>query len=232
MLGGGSAPVTSYLHGRFVMSRSWIAGLVAVAVTFGLVPGVLAQQDRPASPRGEAATEVGGSWVTQENGRTRHQGGKWIVIDYGRPILRGRSGVFGSGEDYGKAVEAGAPVWRLGANQTTRLSTETPLILGGKLIEPGDYSLFVDLAEGAWTLIVSTQPRQESYDRENKAAIWGAYGYDPQHDVARAPMTVSSAEHSLDQLTIVFVDVTGAGGKIAMGWEKTLALVDFSLPAE
>jgi hypothetical protein len=45
-------------------------------------------------------------------------------------------------------------------------------------------------------------------------------------------MTVSSAEHSLDQLTIVFVDVTGAGGKIAIGWEKTLALVDFSLPAE
>lgn len=214
------------------MSRPRIAGLVAVAVVLVLVPGAFAQSDRPASPRGEAATQVGGQWVTQENGRSRYEGGKWVVIDYGRPVLRGRTGVFGSGEEYGQAVEAGAPVWRLGANQTTRLSTETRLILGGKLIEPGDYSLFVDLAEGAWTLIVSTQPRQESYDRENKAAIWGAYGYDPQHDVARAPMTVSSAKHSLDQLTIVFLDVTDAGGKIAIGWEKTLALVDFSLPAE
>lgn len=216
------------------MTRSRIvsfAGVVALAL-LALGPEAFAQSERPASPRGEAATQVGGDWVTQENGRTRYEGGKWVVIDYGRPILRGREDIFGSGEDYGKGVEAGAPVWRVGANQTTRLSTETPLVVGGKRIEPGDYSLFVDLAEGAWTLIVSTQARQEQYDRGNTDAIWGAYGYDPQHDVVRAPMAVSAAEHSLDQLTIVFLDVTGAGGKIAMGWGKTLAMVGFELPAE
>jgi hypothetical protein len=212
------------------MSRSWIASFAAVA-SLALAPGALAQSERPASPRGEAATQVGGEWVT-EDGRTRYQGGKWVVIDYGRPILRGREDVFGSGEEYGKKVEAGAPVWRVGANQTTRLSTEAPLVIGGQRIEPGDYSLFVDLAEGAWTLIVSTQARQEQFDRENKGAIWGAYGYDPQYDVVRAPMTVSTSEHSLDQFTIVFVDVTGAGGKIAMGWGKTLATVGFELPAQ
>lgn len=216
------------------MSRVRVVSLAAVVAAglLALAPEALAQSERPASPRGEAATQVGGDWVTQENGRTRYEGGKWIVIDYGRPILRGREDVFGSGEDYGKGVEAGAPVWRVGANQTTRLSTETPLVIGGKRIEPGDYSLFVDLAEGAWTLIISTQKRQEEYDRGNQDAIWGAYGYDPQYDVVRAPMAVSTSEHSLDQFTIVFVDVTGAGGKIAMGWGKTLAMVGFELPAE
>jgi hypothetical protein len=38
--------------------------------------------------------------------------GKWIEVTYGRPIKRGRTGLFGEGADYGKALKGGAPVWR------------------------------------------------------------------------------------------------------------------------
>lgn len=204
---------------------------VALAVFALLVTAAptLAQSDRPASPRGEAATQVGGDWVSQENGRTRYEGGKWIVVDYGRPILRGRDDVFGSGEDYGKGVNAGAPVWRAGANQTTRLETEAAVTLDGKRVEPGEYSLFVDLSGGEWTLIVSKQPHQEEYDSENKGATWGSYGYDPAHDVVRAPMKVQDHEHSVDQFTISFLDVTNESGTLAMAWDDTLATVPFQL---
>ena len=41
-------------------------------------------------------------------------GGKWIEITYSRPILRGRTNIFGTGADYGKAVSDGSPVWRAG----------------------------------------------------------------------------------------------------------------------
>lgn len=217
------------------MLRSWKISLAVVAALASTLPAlpVAAQGDRPASPRGEAATQVGGEWVKGEDGRTRYQGGKWIDVDYGRPILRGRDDVFGSGEDYGQGVRAGAPVWRAGANQTTRLSTEAALTIGGKTIEPGEYSVFVDLAWGdsgpEWTLIVSSQPYRERPTRDEEVATWGAYGYDPEYDVVRAPMEVSSTEHSLDQFTIVFLDVTGEGGALAMGWEKTLAMVPFGL---
>ena len=54
----------------------------------------------------------------------------------------------------GPESSLGAPVWRAGANQTTRLKTEVPLEIGGKKLAPGEYSLFVDLKEGGWTLIV------------------------------------------------------------------------------
>lgn len=216
------------------MSRAWKVCLVA-AVAFALsLPALplLAQDDRPASPRGQASTQVGGEWVEQD-GRTRYQGGKWIDIDYGRPILRGRTDIFGSGEDYGEDVTAGAPVWRAGANQTTRLSTEAALTIGGKTLEPGEYSLFVDLAQGEsgpeWTLIVSSQPRQESFSRDDEVATWGAYRYDPEYDVVRAPMEVTTSEHALDQLTVVFLDVTSEGGTLAMAWEKTFATVPFGL---
>lgn len=213
------------------MSRSRHLAVAILAVSALLLSALpaIAQDERPASPPGESATQVGGKWVAQENGRTRYEGGKWVVVDYGRPILRGRADIFGSSEDYGQGVNAGAPVWRAGANQTTRLSTEAALTINGKRVEPGEYSLFVELAEGEWTLIVSSQPHQEQYDRENQGATWGSYGYDPQFDVVRAPMKVAKTEHSVDQFTIAFLDVTATGGTLAMAWDDTLATVRFDL---
>jgi hypothetical protein len=213
------------------MSRPWklAVAFTAFALVAALALPTLAQDQRPASPRGEAATQVAGHWAKQENGRTRYEGGKWVTVDYGRPILRGRTDIFGSGADYGKGVDAGAPVWRAGANQTTRLSTEAALTINGKRLDPGEYSLFVELSEGKWTLIVSTQPYQKEFSRDEKTATWGSYGYDSKFDVVRAPMSVGETEHSIDQFTIAFLDVTDSGGTLAMAWENTLATVPFQL---
>jgi hypothetical protein len=120
------------------------------------------RRPRRSAALGTAATQVGGKWSAADaNSEPRYSGGKWIEITYSRPILRGRADIFGKGADYGKKVLAGAPLWRAGANQTTRLKTEAPLMMGGKRIEPGEYSLFVDLKESGWTLIVSTRTREK-----------------------------------------------------------------------
>ena len=185
---------------------------------------------RPASPAGTAATQVGGSWsAPDKDGEQRYTGGTWIEITYSRPILRGRTNIFGSGADYGKKVNAGAPVWRAGANQTTKLKTDVPLEIGGKRLAPGEYDLFVDLKEGGWTLIVSTQPTQEKYDPNDKTKIWGSYGYEPKYDVVRVPMKMVTPQVSVDQFTIGFFDMSDKGGKLAMAWEKTAGVVPFSV---
>jgi DUF2911 family protein len=189
-----------------------------------------AQERKPLSPPGTAATMLGGTWgAPDKDGDREYTGGKWIEVAYARPMLRGRTDVFGKGADYGKTVTGGAPVWRAGANATTRLTTEVPLMMGGKRIEPGTYAVFVDLKEGAWTLIVSKQPMQEKYDPNDKTKIWGSYGYDPKFDVVRVPMTMVTPKASIDQFTIGFADVTDAGGKLAMAWEKTAALAPFTV---
>jgi hypothetical protein len=185
---------------------------------------------RPASPSGTAATQVGGTWsAPDKDGEQSHSGGKWIEIVYSRPILRGRTDIFGKGADYGKKVNGGAPVWRAGANQTTRLKTEVPLEIGGKKLAPGEYSVFVDLKESGWTFIVSTQPYQEKYDPNEKVKAWGSYNYDTKYDVARAPMKMTPTANSFDQFTIGFVNMTEKGGAIAMAWEKTGAVVPFTV---
>ena len=180
----------------------------------GFAPAVA--QDRPASPEGAAATQIGDAWID---------------ITYSRPILRGRNGYFGSGESYGEAVNAGGPVWRAGANVTTRINTEADLMIGGTTVPAGEYSLFIELKEGAWTAIISKQGYMETFDRDKMAEglTWGAYGYNAEHDVARAPMTVETTEYSIDQVTILFADVSAGGGAIVVMWDNQTGVLPFGV---
>ena len=201
----------------------------ALAILVLLASTALAQPSRPLSPPGTANTQVGGKWTVDKDGERTYTGGKWIEVTYSRPILRGRADLFGKGADYGKQVIGDAPIWRAGANLTTRIKTEVPLEIGGKRLEPGEYSLFVDLKEPAWTLVVSNQPAQAKFDPNEKKATVGAYNYDPKFDLVRVPMQMAKPAFSVDQFTIAFVDVTDQGGKLAMVWEKTGGVVPFKV---
>ena len=198
------------------------AALAALVATFTAVAPALA--DRPASPRGLAALQVGGK--AEAGGGWK--GGSWVEVEYGRPLLRGRSNIFGAGADAGTMVNGGAPVWRLGANEASRLKTEVPLQLNGKKIPAGEYALFAEIKDGAWTLIVSSQPTQGVGEGKAKGKIWGSYGYDRKLDVARAPLTLTKSDASVEQLTIGFVDVTAAGAKLQVAWEHTVATAAIS----
>jgi hypothetical protein len=202
--------------------------MLTVVAIAALVAGSLAQTPvrKPASPAGTAATQIGGKYVEVQGGQ-RYQDGKWIEVTYGRPIKRGRQNLFGAGADYGKAVSDGSPVWRAGANQTTRLKTEVALVIDGKTLPAGEYSVFVELKENAWTLIFSNWPAQEKYDPNNKAALWGSYGYTPDKDVLRAAMKIEILALSIDQFTIAFIDMSADGGTLAMIWDTTMATVSF-----
>ena len=188
-----------------------------------------AQSGRLASPAGASSAEVTGRY----NERGAYVGGKWIEVRYGRPIKRGRDLFGGTGANYGKTVNPDAPVWRAGANVTTQLKTEVPLVLNGKTIAPGTYTMFIDLKPNNWTLIVSNWKAATRFDPKNDAAktgeVFGAYGYAPDKDVVRAPMKVSTLPFSVDQLTWDFTDMTDAGGNITIMWDKTAASAPFKV---
>src|SRR5258708_17655118 len=123
--------------------------LVSLIVLLGAGSPSLAQDRRAASPAGASSTQVGGRY-DERNG---YVGGKWIEVRYGRPIKRGRD-LFGP-SDYAEFLNDGAPVWRAGANVSTRLNAEVAIVIGGKTIAPGEYSLFIDLQPDGWILLVS-----------------------------------------------------------------------------
>lgn len=215
------------------MRAGYLLSLVALGLALGGTPwaqGVPAVK-LPASPAGQAAVQMGGVWEKTAEGGQRYRDGTWITVSYGRPLLRGRKGIFGSGADYGTFVNGDATIWRAGANDTTRLTTQAPLVVGGKTLQPGVYNVFVELKPDAWTLVLNTQPVQEAYDPNEKVKLYGAYNYDTKFDVARAPMTVRSSDPSVEQFTIGFVDTTDSSTTLAMWWEHTVATVELRLPA-
>ena len=170
-------------------------------------------QAQPASPPGNAATQIGDTWIT---------------VKYSRPILRGRTNIFGEGESYGNSVNANAPVWRAGANVSTRLKTTADLKFGDHTLPAGEYSVFVELKADGWTLIFSNHTAKDNFC-DSGDGLWGAYGYTADQDVFRVAMTVSQIPPSYDQFTIAFINVTDSGGTLAMTWENTQAVAPFTV---
>lgn len=207
------------------MRRKLMATGVAALAMSALV---FAQGGRPASPAGTAATEIGGKYDTSGD-EPVYKGGKWIEITYGRPIKRGRDVLGGVGDKYGKVANPDAPVWRAGANFSTQLKTDVPLVINGKTVAPGTYTMFIDLKPDNWTLIVSNWKAQTRYDPKNTAEIFGAFGYTPDKDAVRAPMTLGTLPFSADQLSWAFTDMSDAGGKLTIMWDKVVASVPFKI---
>jgi hypothetical protein len=185
------------------------------------------------SPAGVASTEIRGRYVKADNspasgldGDAVYKGGKWIAITYGRPIKRSRD-LWGTGANYGKSLNSGAPVWRAGANMSTRIKTEVPLVINGKTVPVGEYSLFIDLKPNNWTLIVSRWAAQKDERTPEKNALWGSYDYTPDKDVVRAPMKLETLAHAVEQLTWEFLDMSDSGGALAISWDKVMGSTPF-----
>jgi hypothetical protein len=187
----------------------------------------LSAQRRITSPDGHAATEIRGHYEGAED--PVYVGGKWIEISYGRPIKRGRD-LWGSGSAYGRYLNHGAPVWRAGADISTYLMSDLPLVINGKTVPDGGHTLFIDLKENNWTLIVSDWQPQQRFNPGDRTKLWGSFGYTKDKDVVRAPMKLTTLPYSTEQLTWEFLDMSDAGGTMAFRWDRIMATVPFTIP--
>ena len=202
------------------------AVIVAIAC---LVSVTGSAQRRITSPDGHAATEIRGHYEGAEE--PVYVGGKWIEISYGRPIRRGRD-LWGSGGAYGKRLNNGAPVWRAGADISTYLMSDLPLVINGKTVPSGGHTLFVDLKENNWAFIVSDWQPQQQYNPGDKTKLWGSFGYTKDKDVVHAPMQLTTLPYSTEELTWEFLDMSDNGGTIALRWDKMMATVPFTIGKE
>lgn len=138
-------------------------------------------------------------------------GGADISVNYGRPSKRGRE-IFGGLNDMKWGM-----VWRMGANEATHFTTTKALSFGMHEVPAGTYTLYVLLDQGGkWQLIVNKQTKQ-----------WGTV-YDAKQDLVRIPMTVTTLPNVVEKMEIT-VKPAGAGGELAVQWDKTRAAANFSV---
>jgi hypothetical protein len=135
-------------------------------------------------------------------------GGKTIKTDYSSPRMKGR-------KIYGDLVPFGE-VWRTGANEATTFVTSADVVVGGKTVPAGNYTLFTVPTASKWTLIVN-----------KKTGEWGIpYKYESD-ELARADMKVSKLPSPVENFTIAY-DKSGSGCTMRLDWETTRASVDIS----
>ena len=135
-------------------------------------------------------------------------GGKTIKTDYSSPRLNGRKMVGGQ-DPYGK-------VWRNGANEATTFVTSSDVVVGGKTVPAGSYTLFVLPTAEKWTLIIN-----------KKTGEWGIpYKYESD-ELARMDMKMSKAPSPVENFTIEY-DKTSAGCTLREEWDTTRATIDIS----
>ena len=150
-------------------------------------------KSRP-SPAASAACDLGG--------------GKTIKTDYSSPRMKGR-------KIYGDLVPFGE-VWRTGANDATTFITSADVVVGGKTIPAGSYTIFTVPAADKWTLIIN-----------KKTGEWGIpYKYESD-ELGRVDMKVSPTASPVENFTIALTPMGGSCA-LSISWENTQASVDIS----
>ena len=127
--------------------------------------------------------------------------GAYIKITYCRPHQRGRT-VFGGMIPYGK-------IWRTGANEATELTITKDIIMGGKKLSAGTYSIFTIPYPDKWTIIINSEVGQ-----------WGAYEYNKDLDVLRFNVPVADSGIHHEPFTIEFEQMEKITN-LLMQWDRT-----------
>ena len=121
-----------------------------------------------------------------------------FVVDYGRPLARGRTLVGG--------IIPYDVVWRTGANAATQFTTSAPITLAGLQVPAGTYTLWtVPRAKGV-ELVVNKQAGQ-----------WGT-SYDKSRDLGRAPMITDTLTAPVEKFTISIAGADERRGLLTMEW--------------
>ena len=134
--------------------------------------------------------------------------GKTIKVDYSSPRVKGRK-IFGGLVPYGE-------VWRAGANEATSFATDSDVVVGGKTVPAGNYTLFTLPNQDKWTLIVS-----------KKTGEWGIPYPGEKDDLLRVDMKVSQVPSPVENFTIA-LDQAGGACTLRMDWETTRASIEIS----
>ncbi len=168
-----------------------------------------AQAQLPLPPSGENYQAS----VTQMIGPVK------VSIHYSSPDVTAPNGESRKGKIWGAVVHYGyidqgfgtskAAPWRAGANENTTISFSQAVSIGGKTVEAGTYSLFLEVqADKEWTWILNKDIHS-----------WGSYFYDPAQDVIRVKAKPEETEYT-EWLTYGFTNRKRNTATAYLQWEN------------
>ncbi len=143
------------------------------------------------------AVSVTGSLWAQMNPRgTASLEGAKVSIEYGKPSAKGR--------DVFALIEPGS-YWRMGADDSTKLTTDVPLLIGGSRVEKGEYILLGQFA---------------SRDEFQLVVAKGLSGSEPKEVAARVKGEISKGHDHVEAMTVA-IEGKPADAAIVLSWASS-----------
>jgi hypothetical protein len=182
------------------MKRSFVLGLVVVVAVALVVSDTAFAQEKKVRPSLKAS-------VSQTLGVDTE-----ITIDFSRPGVKGRK-IWGELVPYGmnpgnKYSEEKPFPWRAGANEKTTIAVSSDVLVDGKALPAGKYSIHMIPSEKDWIVIF------------NKVSEgWGSYDYDEAEDALRVTVTPVKAPFQ-EWMRFGFGDLAGTSAVAFLQWEK------------
>ncbi|MDT0540273.1 MULTISPECIES: DUF2911 domain-containing protein [Croceitalea] len=160
--------------------------ILALFCSFSLI----SQINHPkASPFAQVAQEIGLSKVS---------------ITYSRPSARGRK-VIGGLVPYGR-------IWRVGANESTKISLDTDFMIHGHALSKGVYAVYAFPEEKEWQIVFHTNVSHWGDGRKN---------YNPEEDAFRIKVKPEKIPFHQENFLIAFDSITHNSANLNLLWENT-----------
>ena len=168
---------------KMIISKAFILAFVAMFIT----SLVWAQEDKSkrASPPATATGKVGSAVIT---------------INYSSPGVKGRK-IWGDLVPYDK-------VWRAGANEATIFETSKDIMVEGKSLPAGKYSLYAIPGEKEWVIIFNSKTGQWGVKNDESTTE------EPANDVLRVTVKPQQSATMNERMKFV-IDNKG----FALEWE-------------
>jgi hypothetical protein len=132
-----------------------------------------------------------------------------VTIEYSSPAVKERA-VWGSLVPFGE-------VWRTGANNSTKISFSKDVVINGKTISAGSYSLLTIPEKDMWTVMLNKD-----------SELRGTSGYTQDKDIVSMRVKPQEIPHR-ERFAVFVTDFTNESGKISMEWEKLKIEIPFSV---
>ena len=134
-----------------------------------------------------------------------------IEIEYSRPSMRGRE-VFGNLVPFGK-------VWRTGADNSTKISFDTDVIISGKTVQSGTYSIFSIPNKESWEIIFYSD-----------VELWGVPRDWSDDKIVFSSTYKVNKINTVETFTISFNDLTNNDVNMNISWENTSVDIKIDVP--
>jgi Protein of unknown function (DUF2911) len=134
-----------------------------------------------------------------------------VSVEYSRPSVRGRE-IFGADEK--KVLLPYGKYWRLGANETTRITFSKDVTFNGQPVKAGSYRIYAIPGQDAFEIRLNSE-----------ISWWGYFEPDYTKDILSTKVSVQKTDSLVEQFTFRMEEAEGGGINVIVEFADTRLVI-------